>query len=266
MWKRTAFAHLKGTCNLLLYYTGLRGARFRGVYSSHEQALTSVRPGRLAGYDHDQLALVSFERMCRVSHWDWPVLYWLKRLEPQIRCLLDAGGHMGTKYRAFHNHLNLDKGLQWVVYDLPAIVRAGRKLAASDGLHGLSFVDDISAAPKADVVLVSGLLQYLDQPFGEFMRKLPELPEHLLLNKVAVRNGPTIVTLENFVCAEVPYQIRNCEEFLASLNALGYEIMDTWELPDLSHVITTHPYIGASTSLGFYARLIGSSSHEDNPG
>jgi putative methyltransferase (TIGR04325 family) len=162
---------------------------------------------------------------------------------------------MGTKYRAFGNHLDLDSGIEWVVYDLPNMVRAGRQRAEGEGLSRLRFVDDLSEAPDADILLASGLLQYLDIPFDDFLRRLPALPRHLLLNKVQTREGPSVVTLENFTYAEVPYQMRNRAEFLALLDTLGYDIVDQWTIPSLSHVIRTDLYLGSSTSRGYYAKL-----------
>lgn len=209
----------------------------------------------LAGYDNDAVTDRAFENMCRIVTWDWPVLFWLGRLLPETACLLDAGGHQGTKYRAFRNHLNLPGGVKWVIYDVPAIVRAGRERARREGLEGLSFIDNLADAPCAEVLLASGLLQYLDIPFDQFVRRLPVLPRHLVLNKVATREGPSVVTLEFFGRAEVPYQIRNRTEFLSTLDSLGYDIVDEWQIHDLSRHIVTHPHLGTSTSYGYYAKL-----------
>ena len=162
---------------------------------------------------------------------------------------------MGTKYRAFRHHLQLDKGMKWIVYDLPAIVRAGVERADIEQLHGLAFIDTLEASPHVDVLLASGLLQYLDVPLSELLHRLPALPRHLILNKVALRSGQTVVTLENFKCAEVPYRILNRDEFLSSIDALGYDIVDSWDIPELAHVIATHPHLGRSESRGYYARL-----------
>jgi putative methyltransferase (TIGR04325 family) len=227
--------------------------KFRGAYATREEAIAAVRPGMLVGYDNDAVVNVSLETMSKVALLDYPVLYWLKRLGPI--CVLDAGGHVGTKFRAFKNHLDLDNNIIWVVYDVPAVVRAGRSLAASENLHRLSFIDDLAEAPNADVLLASGLLQYLDIPFTELLGRLPVLPRHLVINKVATREGETVVTLENFGCAEVPYQIRNREEFETSLRSLNYEIVDEWIIPSFSHTIPHHSQLGASTSRGYYARL-----------
>jgi len=239
---------------LSLYRLGLRELRFRGAFANREEALAAIPRGRLAGYDNDAIADVSFEKMCRIEIWDWPVLYWLWRVGAEQKVLLDIGGHQGTKYRAFLDHLPVDNGLRWVVYDLPAIVRAGRERAAREGLTNLTFVDELGDAPPADVALLSGVLQYVDTPIDELIRRLRTPPRHLVCNKVATRQGPTLWTLENFGRAEVPYRIRNYSEFLSRLDGMGYDVVDEWEIPALSHVIPTHVELGASASVGLFAR------------
>jgi putative methyltransferase (TIGR04325 family) len=239
----------------LRLFFNLRHLRFRGAYATFKEAAAAVRRDALVGYDNDAVVLRDYELMCEVKLEDYPVLFWLRHLAPQARVLLDAGGHMGTKYRAFRNHLELDGGFEWVVYDLPTIVRAGRQRAKDEGLNSLRFIDTLSEAPDADVLLASGLLQFLDIPFGDLLHRLPAMPRHLLLNKVQTREGPSVVTLENFIYAEVPYQIRDRAEFLAEMDRLGYDIVDEWTIPSLSHIIPTHPHLGSSISRGYYAKL-----------
>jgi putative methyltransferase (TIGR04325 family) len=231
------------------------GCRFSGAYSFYGEAMEAAAHRGLAGYDHEEVAEVSFKKMCEVAPWDYPVLFWMNRLSADIASVIDAGGHMGTKYRAFRDLLPISDDLQWVVYDLPAIVRAGRRRAEMDGLKGLRFVDRLEDAGAADLLLGSGLLQYLDVPVSGLLGRLPRLPSHLLLNKVALRAGRTIVTLEKIGKARVPYQIRNETGFLRDVQGLGYRLIDRWTIPSLSHVIATHPELGASQSAGFYFRL-----------
>jgi putative methyltransferase (TIGR04325 family) len=247
--------HLARTTLTTLRILPKRYQRFRGVFADYKEAMNAIRPGTLAGYNHSAAVPINFEEMCKLRLRDYPVLFWLQKLEPQIKCLLDAGGHMGTTYRAFDRHLSDISGIHWVIYDVPAMARAGRERALADGLSGLSFVEALGDAPAADLLLASGLLQYLDIPFAELLGRLPSLPPHLLLNKVATRDGPTIVTLENLGPAETPYQIRDRAEFELSLHALGYAIRDQWVIPELSHAIPLHGSFGASTSRGYYATL-----------
>jgi putative methyltransferase (TIGR04325 family) len=224
--------------------------RFRGAYASYEAAMRDVRSGMPAGYDHDAVTDVSRDFMQQIALWDYPIVYWLQHLQPTT--LIDAGGHVGVKYRAFRPYLDLHR-TDWIVYDLPAQVRAGR---ARQEPHDrtLSFVDRIEDAPAAEILLASGLLPYLQEPFADLVRRLRAPPRHILLNKVVTRDGPAIVTLENFGVAEVPYQIRNVEEVPDALATLGYEIVDSWVIDQLAHRIQTHPELGRCTYRGYVAR------------
>jgi len=101
--------------------------RFRGAYPTYQEAIASVRKGALAGYDNDEVVDVGFGVMCQLEIWDYPVLYWLRRLNPETRCIVDAGGHMGTKYRAFRKHLESDDapGIGWSTTCRASFARAG---------------------------------------------------------------------------------------------------------------------------------------------
>ena len=239
-------------------YRRMRGTevRFRGAFASYDEAMAAVRPTRLAGYDHDRVAPVSREFMQQLAFWDYPVLYWLQRLslQPDVTTrLVDAGGHIGVKYRAFGPYLDLGR-FDWIVYDLPALVAAGRaELRSQD--RTLSFVDRLEDAPAADILLASGLMPYLAEPLPGLVRRMKTLPRHIVLNKVVTRDGPTVVTLENFGVAEVPYHIRNVAEVPDALATLGYEIVDQWTIDSLAHRIQTHPELGRSTYRGYVARL-----------
>lgn len=228
--------------------------RFQGSFSSHAEATAAVRADRHASYDHDGVADVAYEFMASVHAWDYPILFWLARLTPGAGRILDAGGHMGTKYRAFRDHLDLPDDFDWAIYDVPAIVRAGRIRAEQEGLSALSFHDRLEDTPPSPILLCSGLLQYLDIPLSELVERLPQKPRHLLLNKVATRDGPTVVTHEIFPEADIPYAVRNRDEFEASLSAMGYRIRDTWTISELSYC---HRAYGQSVSRGYYAELAG---------
>lgn len=228
-----------------------RAPHFVGAYPDPAAALAAVPKGRLAGYDNDAVVEVAFASMCRVALWDYPVILWLDRLtRPGLR-LLDAGGHMGTKHIAFAPLLDV-AAFGWTVYDLPAIVRAARARQAAGGLPAdLRFESDLAAVGGVDLLLASGLLQYLDVPFTAFLDRLPTRPGHILLNKVATRDGASVTTLEKIGAARVPYQIRARAGFEAEVAAAGYRVLDQWQIPSLSHLIATHPALGPSTSRGY---------------
>jgi putative methyltransferase (TIGR04325 family) len=226
--------------------------RFRGAFASHDEALRNVRPHKLRGYDNDDVSEVSKTLMQQVPLWDYPILYWLRRISGEVIHLVDAGGHIGVKYRAFGPYLDLQR-IHWIIYDVPAQVRAGRQQARPSD-RTLTFVDQIEDAPAADVLLASGLMPYLDRPLPELVRCMRRLPQYILLNKVVTRDGPTVVTLENFGIAEVPYHIRDAREVPQALDSLGYDIVDRWTIDSLTHRIETHPELGQAIYRGYAAR------------
>ena len=235
-----------------------RPPRFTGAYKSYAEAVSNTRKSSLIGYDNDEIVSVSQEAMTQIASWDYPVLFWLDRLlKPQAH-ILDAGGHVGTKFLAFRRLLDL-RDISWTVYDLPALVRAGKKMLAEDAsIKGLGFSDDLAAVAHVDILLASGLMQYLDKSFAQLISELPNPPDKIILNKVATRDGETIVTLEQIGNAQVAYQIRNRQMLQQSFQDAGYEIVDDWVIPDLAHRITTHQQFGPSASRGYVlSRKIG---------
>ena len=222
-----------------------------GAYPDRASALADVPRRAIGTYDHADVAAVNFGVMCAVRVWDYPVIFWLDRLhQPGLR-VLDAGGHFGTKFIAFQPLLRLHE-VMWTVYDLPETIRAARLAQHREQVPAeVALIDDLTQAPPFDILLASGLLQYLDLPFPDFLARLPNRPPYILLNKVATRDGPSVTTLERIGPARVPYQIRNRAGFEAQLAETGYRIADSWDIPSLGHVIDTHPELGRSVSRGY---------------
>lgn len=240
-----------------LMATGIRPPAFVGAYPDFTTAKAQAPKGAPNTYDSDDVAPLNFGLMSGVHSWDYPMLFWLgKVLEPGHH-VVDTGGHFGTKYIAFRDLLNL-KGIKWSVHDLPAIIRAARAAQQrGDVPSAVDFIDEVDAGGAADILLASGLLQYLDQPFAHLVDRLPAPPKIILLNKVATRDGPTVVTLEKIGPARLPYQIRNRAGFEAELEKMGYAIRDCWDIPSLARVIGTHPGLGPSKSLGYCLEHVG---------
>jgi putative methyltransferase (TIGR04325 family) len=92
------------------------------------------------------------------------------------------------------------------------------------------------------------LLQYKDVAFPEFVAEFPGWLDHILLNKIVLRDGPELYTIEKIGEGGVTYRIRNRRIFEAQIDSIGYEILDSWNITDLGHVISTHPWLGRSES------------------
>lgn len=251
---RTVTALGRGAGVRLRAATG-RPPRFSGAFATRADALASLPTSQRAAYDRDDVAEVAYDVMTQVAPWDYPVLFWLDRCVAQTASrpvsVLDAGGHLGTKYSAFSNHLPMER-FDWHVWDLPAILRAGRAWQTDGRLPtGILFADTPGDPGPVDVLLASGLMQYIDRSLGDLLAEMAAPPRWIILNKVAVRQQGAIVTLEQIGPARVPYQIRDAVAWSTELQGLGYEMRDSWTIPSLSHHIQTHPWLPPSESRGY---------------
>lgn len=223
--------------------------RFYGLYPTREKALTAAPPTRLVGYDHDPVVDVSLHRMSQIWTSDYPVVYWLLRTLAQGQRLVDLGGHVGTKYRAWSPYLKLPDDFRWVVCDVPTMRDAGRRLNA--GNPHLHFTSSRGEIDGSDILLASGALQYMEGDLEEILAGCQEPPRHLLINKVPTHSTPDVYTLENLLSSTVPYRIFQKGRLLEALHALGYQHRDEWTVPE-SSVRVPFTSLGETVHLGFY--------------
>lgn len=101
------------------------------------------------------------------------------------------------------------------------------------------------------VLLASGLMQYFNVLLALLISDMATPPKWVILNKVLVRSGPSLVTLKKSGPARVPYQIRSGLAWEDEMNALGYSLLHQWTIPSFSYRTSTHPRLGESRSLGY---------------
>jgi putative methyltransferase (TIGR04325 family) len=73
-------------------------------------------------------------------------------------------------------------------------------------------------------------LQYVPETFAELLTRLGNAkPPYILANRNALWDGPTFFTLQSLGPVVCPYRVQNRRDFVVSLEALGYDVKDTWE-------------------------------------
>jgi putative methyltransferase (TIGR04325 family) len=229
---------------------------FRGVYESFDEAIKNIPEGRKVGYDNDESATF-LGHGGHISPCDYPVLFWLRPLLREGGRVFDFGGYLGISFYSYAKYMAYPETLTWQICDLPAVVRAGVELASHEESHGLSFTTEFAEAAGADVVIASGSLQFVPVPLAELLSTLPQKPEHLLINKTPLYEGPQFVTLNSMGPAISPYWIFNRSHFLQSLEKVGYEVVDSWQNPDLSCYIPYRPDRWVPAYTGAYLKLSG---------
>jgi putative methyltransferase (TIGR04325 family) len=202
--------------------------RFRGVYATFAEAEASIPQGARVGYDHEELAGLYRHRMEKANQSDYAVLYWLKGLLDEHSFVYDFGGHVGVSYYGWRKYLRYRRGMRWLVYDLPAIVKVGAELARERPSEGLELTSTVTDGRGCSILFSAGALQYVDMSITELV-ELSGRPPHVIVNKLPMYDGESFVTVQSTGRAFHAYRIYNRAEFVDEVTRLGYVVVDDWQ-------------------------------------
>jgi putative methyltransferase (TIGR04325 family) len=160
---------------------------------------------------------------------------------------------MGEAYYGFSTVLEYPKDMTWTVMDVPSIAKAGALLASREKRTNIHFISSLDGYPGADVLLSTGALQYLDTHLSNALAGMQTRPKHVLINFIPVYDGPSFVTVQNIGTAYCAYRVFNRNEFVDSLRALGFALIDSWKKPRAFDVLDD-PERSFKHYTGFYFR------------
>ena len=202
---------------------------FFGAYASFEEARADAPADRSLGYDNDGAAGMYEDQLDRTWPEHYPVLFWLSRGWGEYRHVLDFGGHRGSLF--YSGRRLMGPGPEWTVFDVPAVVREGRRTASARGVEGLRFEDDLGRVEGVDLVVAAGSLQYVEDTAEEWLGRIGGAPRHVIVSTTPFHPSREFVTLSNMGTAYCPYKIRREGEFFDDLRRLGYEAVEEWHHP-----------------------------------
>lgn len=215
---------------------------FFGVYQNWGEALEAARAFGAAGYDNAASASL-YEDRVRLDTYDYPALYWVYRsMTEGMRSVFDVGGATGIKFHAFREPLSRFPQLRWCVQDVPAMVENGRRLAQRQQTsRQLTFTADFSDGDGVDLLLASGVLQYLAQTLGELLEGYEQLPRRIVVNTTPIHPQHEFFTVNSIGTAFCPYRVQTHANLVRGLAGLGYRVRETWTNPDKRMNIPFHP-------------------------
>jgi putative methyltransferase (TIGR04325 family) len=228
---------------------------YRGVFKTFAEAAATAPLTLPLGYDNPASASMYRERLSRVYSSDYPVLYWLNRILGDLQApplIFDFGGHVGISYYAYAPYVQYPPTLTWKVFELPAVIEAGRALAGERAASQLRFTPSFEDAAGSDIFLANGVAQYVDEPLASKLAALKAQPTHLVINRIPLCDGDSFVTLQNIGTAFCPYRVFNRQEFVESLRHLEYEMVDEWYTHENSVHIPFHPDCELTTYGGLH--------------
>jgi putative methyltransferase (TIGR04325 family) len=165
---RAAYRALGGGRQVLqgVYATWAEAARAGTGYTAAEiltrveHAASQVERGE-AAFERDSVAFPTME-------WPFPLLAALLRAAVRARGrlnVLDFGGSLGSTYRQCRQFLGAVTPLRWSVVEQSHYVERGRARFQTDELRFHHDLEESVREAAPDVVLVSGVLQYLEDPY-----------------------------------------------------------------------------------------------------
>jgi putative methyltransferase (TIGR04325 family) len=127
------------------------------------------------------------------DEFDWPVvsgLMWAAAQNGGILNVLDFGGALGSSY--FQNRRFLDKliDLKWNVIEQSHFVQAGKLHIQDDKLRFYFNIEEYLTENQPNVVLISGVLQYLEDPV-QVIERLTELGSNIIILDRTIVNQST---------------------------------------------------------------------------
>ncbi|HYH23297.1 MAG TPA: methyltransferase, TIGR04325 family [Azospirillum sp.] len=168
---------------------------FSGLYPDHAAASVGTR-----SYDDERVVAKLVDAQSRFQ-WDGVLPPLLQQLTAallagtiraggfggQLR-VCDFGGGLGGARTVLSMILGEAIDLDWDVVETPALARAGNARFAGPGLR---FHDSLDALEDRghDVIIVSGVLQYLPDPQETFARLARRPHHHMVMNRFPVRQA-----------------------------------------------------------------------------
>lgn len=153
--------------------------------------------------------------------------------------VLDFGGALGSTYFQARALGNATPHLKWAIVEQPAHVEAGTKEFANQELSFHRTIEDACKHEQFDVLLLSGVIQCLPDPFGFLDSVLGRRISSVILDRTPfILNGVTRLTVQHvpecIYPASYPAWFFSEAELLDRF-AQNYDLMATWPALDKHH-------------------------------
>lgn len=224
------------------------GVRFEGRFSSWEDAAA-----RCTGYDSKEILAkvlaatlkvkrgeAAFERdsvLFDEIEYVWPVLAGLMCAAARssgILNVLDFGGALGSSYFQNRKFLQSLPSVRWNVVEQPHYIDAGRKHIQDTQLQFYKTIEECLSESQPNVIFLSGVLQYLPDPFG-MLNKLGAVNADVLIldrTSFSISGDNDTIRLqhvpENIYKATYPCHVFNEGKLCQYISDVGYDLIEAY--------------------------------------
>ncbi|MES3002263.1 MAG: methyltransferase, TIGR04325 family [Pseudomonadota bacterium] len=178
--------------------------RFEGEFATWQEAAA-----RCAGYEASHIlgkvlaatlevkrGEAIYERDSVLFHeidYNWPVaagLLWAAGRSRGRLTVLDFGGALGSSYYQNRGLLEGLAHLRWNVVEQPHYVAVGRAQVQDETLRFHDSIDACARESAPNAVLLSSVLQYLEDPRAVLEQAMRMEPEVIVVDRTIVNDGP----------------------------------------------------------------------------
>ena len=155
-------------------------------------------------------------------------LLWVYARQKSLK-VLDFGGALGSTYFRYRKLLEPCES-EWTIVEQRHYVEYGKK-----NIPEIQFLYDIAEYHKeADVVLLSSVLGYLEDTYGQFRQILEQGAEYIIIDELAFSPDDVEAVRLQHVPARIysavyPVRLLSLTEFKKFFDENGYECMWEWD-------------------------------------
>jgi putative methyltransferase (TIGR04325 family) len=142
----------------------------------------------------------------------------------------DFGGSLGSSYFQFRHFLQGATCLEWSVIEQPAHVRCGREHFEDQALRFFDTMAECLASRRPNVLLMSGVIQCLPDPYGALKDLLAHGIRHVIVDRAAFlaadRDRLTVETVPDWIYpASYPSWFLSETKVTGAVTAAGYSLV-----------------------------------------
>ncbi len=201
------------------------------IINQVRDSLLKVKEGKAIGEKDSCL----FEKI----QYSWPVLAGLLRIasiKGNKLSVLDFGGSLGSYYYQLRHFLSDLDELRWSIVEQEKFVRCGQELFENNQLKFYYDIETCLIEENPDVILFSGVIQYLPYPYG-FLENLVKYNfEYIIFDRTPfIEGGQERLTVQkvhpSIYEASMPAYFFNQDKFLSYLEKF-YDLLVEFESQD----------------------------------
>ncbi|WP_343523792.1 methyltransferase, TIGR04325 family [Pedobacter sp.] len=156
-------------------------------------ALLKVRDG-LAAYERDSVLFDKIE-------YSWGLLAILQRAAIENNnelCVLDFGGSLGSSFFQNKDFLSSLSKIKWCIVEQPNFVSCGKENFENENLKFYYTIEDCLKENKPQVLVLSSVLQYLEEPF-EWIKKFNSIGiPYIVVDRLSfIKNSYDVPCVQN---------------------------------------------------------------------